>query len=112
MLTGLFLTGPAAADPPEVVSSPLVAPEVHELMFENDSTDPAGVEFLDSAPNLVWCTDLADVAGYGEAFPMAPWATLYCLLEPGLYRIRIYQKLEMAAGESSWTTRVETVDVR
>lgn len=79
-------------------------------MFENDSTSPAHVELLDSVPELVWCTDLAGVTGYRRTFPMPPWGTLYRLLEPGLYRIAIHQKLAEGGGDS-WTARVETVDV-
>jgi hypothetical protein len=84
----------------------------HELLLTNESTDPVRVEFLYSAPGLAWYTDPAGVASYGQTFPMAPWATLHCLLEPGRYHIRIHRRLLETAEGSLWEAHVETIDVR
>ena len=114
LLMGPLLTGAAAADPPGGARNVLLerlAPAAREVMFTNDSTNPARVEFLDRASRVVWCTDLVEVAGYERTFPMAPWATLYCLLERGQYRVRIHQNLTEGEG-SRWIARVETVDVK
>jgi hypothetical protein len=82
------------------------------LLLTNEWTDPVRVELPDATPGLAWCSDLAGVASYGQTFPMAPWATLHCLLEPGRYDIRIHRRLLETAEGSIWEAHVETIDVR